>query len=183
MGVRTMDTTHYFQRLCLSLVVALSLLFVGCATRIQALENTTTTVVLIRHAEKAAITKQLTDAGHDRAAALPEAVADLQIVAIYSPNLARNLDTARPLADKLALEINVVADEQSWEAVAQSLISDHPGKTVLWVGNRGNLIKLFALLGGKGEPPLEYGQISILRVSANANTQVEKRHFGNKFYN
>lgn len=169
-------------RLYLLLLFA-ALISVGCASGVQAPDGETSSVVMLRHAERTQISKQLTEAGRARAAALPDALKDLPIVAIYSPDRARNLDTAKPLARQRGLEITVVPEEQSWEQVAQRLVSEHPGETVVWVGNRGNLIQLHALLGGQGEPPLEYGEITILRLTNGAGTAMERRHFGTSYFN
>lgn len=155
----------------------------GCASRILSPEGTTTTVVLIRHAERTAITKELTEGGRARAEELPSAVADLDIVAIYSPNLSRNIDTVKPLAAKLGLEIELVARTHNTEEITKRLISEHPGKTVLWVGNQGNLVRIYSRLGGTGEAPLYYGDLYVLRVPDRGDTQVIKRRFGNTFYN
>ena len=158
------------------------MLALGCSTRFLSPEGTATTVVLIRHAERTLVTKELTDGGHARAAALPEALADLDIVAIYSPNLSRNTDTVKPLAAQRELEINVVDASPDSEAVARRLVTDHPGKTVLWVGNKGNLVRIYSYLGGTGEPPLEYGDLYIMRVPDHGSTQVTKKYFGNQYF-
>jgi hypothetical protein len=151
----------------------------GCASRMWSQEGTVTTVVLIRHAERTTVTKVLTDEGRARAAALPAAVADLDIVAIYSPDLVRNIDTVRPLAQHRGLQIMRVPAKPDVEQVTRRLLSDHPGKTVLWVGNTTNLDRIYPDLGGVGAPPVEYGDLYILRVPAEGDTKVIKRRFGN----
>ncbi|MEW8690236.1 MAG: histidine phosphatase family protein [Candidatus Thiodiazotropha endolucinida] len=113
------------------------LITTGCASRIAVQDGVTTTVVLIRHAEKTAITKVLTDSGKRRAKALPEAVSDLDIAAIYSPNLVRNIDTVKPLADQRKLDITVIEDNPDWEAVTHRLVSDHPGNITITNEIRG----------------------------------------------
>ncbi|MCU7843194.1 MAG: histidine phosphatase family protein [Candidatus Thiodiazotropha sp. (ex Monitilora ramsayi)] len=170
------------RTLLLAILSASLLMTAACTSKIVTQEGVTTTVVLIRHAEKTAVTKVLTEGGHKRAAALPDAVSDLDIVAIYSPNLVRNIDTAKPLAKVRNLEITVIEDDPDWEAVTQRLLSDHPGKTVLWVGNRGNLIHIYAHLGGTDEAPLEYGDLYVVTVDGQGNTNVDKRHFGSHYY-
>lgn len=169
-------------RLSLAFTV-LALLLAGCASGPQLPTDTVSRVVMIRHTERTQVTKELTEAGRERAAALPGALQDLPIAAIYSPDLKRNIATAMPLSKDRGIDITLIQEGTSWEAVAQRLVSDHPGKTVLWVGNRGNLISLYALLGGSNEPPLEYGEIVILRVSGDRPVQEERRHFGNLYYN
>jgi broad specificity phosphatase PhoE len=77
----------------------------GCANQhASSFDKTTTTIILIRHAERDNFFN-ITEQGRHRAIALVEAVKDMGINAIYSPDLERNLDTVRPLADHLKLTI------------------------------------------------------------------------------
>lgn len=168
--------------LLLALLIS-ALLLAGCASGPQISSDVTSTVIMVRHTERTQITKELTEAGRERAAALPAALKDQQIAAIYSPNLKRNIGTAMPLSNQRGVDITLIDDGESWADVAQRLASEHPGKAVLWVGNRGNLINLYALLEGKGEPPLEYGEIVIMRVVGGKTVEEERRHFGNLYYN
>jgi hypothetical protein len=170
-----MTPSRRFLAVCLLFT---ALLGAGCAPRIWSPEGAETTVVLIRHAERTAITKELTEAGQARARALPEAVADLDIAAIYSPDLPRNIDTVVPLAQQRGLAIILLAAEPDANEVARLLVSDHPGKTVLWVGNITNLDRIHSALGGKGPPPVEYGDLYILRVPHTGRTKITRRHFG-----
>ena len=124
------------------------------------------------------ITEELTDAGRARAATLPAAVVDLDIVAIYSPDLSRNVDTAAPLAGQRNLPIIRMPAKPDETEVARRLLSDQPGETVLWVGNITNLDRIFAILGGKGPPPVEYGNLYMLHVPDSGDSQLVKRHFG-----
>ncbi len=151
---------------------------IGCSSRIYSPDGMTTTVVLIRHTERTIITKELTEAGRARAAALPAALADLDIVAIYSPNLSRNIHTVKPLAMERGLEIILVDARPDVKKVVRRLLGEHPGKTVLWVGNTTNLDRIYPDLGGTDEPPMKYGDLYILRVPDRGDTQVIKKHFG-----
>ena len=136
--------------------------------------GTTTTVILIRHADRNLFSSNLNEAGRARAAALPAAVANFDIEAIYSPNLKRNLDTVKPLARQRGIKIKVIKDSR----VATRLVNEQPGKVVLWVGNSANLEEIYRNLGGEGRAPLSYGDLYILRVPDKGETEVVKRHFG-----
>ena len=68
--------------------------------------ETTTTVILIRHAERDNFFN-ITAQGLERAKALIDTVSDMGITAIYSPDLERNLDTVRPLARHLGIDITL----------------------------------------------------------------------------
>lgn len=97
----------------------------ACATRIASPPGTRTTVILVRHAERTAVTKQLTDAGRARARDLRDALADENVSAIYSPDLPRNIDTARPLAEHLQQDITVVRGDVDARALVDIFRSAH----------------------------------------------------------
>lgn len=170
-----MRITNKFVLLPLLLAHMLSL---GCTTQQFSPEGTTTTVILIRHAERTSDTKLLTPFGKTRAAALPAAVADYDISAIYSPDLARNIDTVKPLAKQRRLKITLVDANPDVELITRRLLNDHPGKTVLWVGNTTNLDRIYADLGGDGKAPTVYGDLFILRVPDRGFSRVSKLVFG-----
>lgn len=155
-------------------VVAVGL--AGCAQRMQVRSpaGTTTTVVLIRHADRFPGFPGLSDAGHARAAALPGALAGLEIQAIYSPDLERNLATVEPLAQERGIEVTVV----EVSGVAARLVGENPGKAVLWVGNTDNLENIFLELGGEGPPPNNYGDLYILKVPDGGPTDITRSRFG-----
>jgi hypothetical protein len=134
----------------------------------------TTTVILLRHAERPTFGENLIEAGRARAAALPGAVANYDIAAIYSPDMVRNLDTVRPLAKQRGLKIRIVNE---WDALDQ-MLRDYPGKTVMWVGNTGNLKKYYEELGGTGRPPLGYGDLFIVEVRGGRAVKVTESHYG-----
>jgi hypothetical protein len=162
------------SRLVLVCVFAFAAVLAGCAGPLKSPPGTTTTVILIRHAERLHLSDDLNDDGRIRAAALPAAVADLDIAAIYSPNLQRNLNTIGPLAEQRGIEI-VIADPM---AVPERMIAERAGQVVLWVGNTTNLGNIMGRLGGEGEPPNTYGDIYILTIPDKGPTTIAKRHFG-----
>lgn len=128
--------------------------------------GTTTTVIFIRHADKNDH-GFLTPKGKNRAQALINAVETLDISAIYSPDLRRNLDTVRPLAKHLDIKITLTSRISyfSVDAIATEILDKHAGKVVLWVGNvSGNLQALYSRMGGQGSGPINYGEISVLTI-------------------
>lgn len=154
----------------------------GCATtELQAKPGTQTTLILIRHTERTMVTKVLTAKGQERAQALVNAVSGMDIKAVYSPDLVRNKDTVRPLVESLGIPITLVPDDQI-KTLPETVLARHPGETVLWVGNKGNLEEIYSRLGGKGEPPVTYGDLFIVTISDRGETTVEKTHFGDKIF-
>jgi Histidine phosphatase superfamily (branch 1) len=153
----------------------------GCiGARVHSKPGTTTTVILIRHADRDE-EYHLTAKGRARAEALADAVGDMGITAIFSPDLERNIDTVKPLADHLGIEITLKPKTSmpKAHAIASEMVTDHAGSTVLWVGNiSGNLQAIYYRLGGKGRGPLEYGDLYILTVADKGPTEVAKSKYG-----
>lgn len=167
-------TKIIFVSLSITVVTALS----ACQMMQVAKPKEETTVVMIRHAEKTMIGAVLTERGHKNARALVDEIGHMKISAIYSPDLERNLDTVRPLAKHLGIEITRMTGEWYADDVVDIITSKHDGQTVLWVGNTNNLPDIYELLGGEGEPPIKYGDLYILTVSEKAPTKVVKKVWG-----
>lgn len=136
----------------------LFLLFISSlvAASAAAAQSGPTVIVLVRHAEKAAVPANdppLTDAGVARAKALVAALADANIEAIIATPTARTQATARPLADARGLSIETVAlgpRDVHVKAVAAAALA-HRGKAVLVVGHSNTIPAIVTALGG---PPL-----------------------------
>jgi len=156
----------------LSLIVVV----VGCAIVNHSQSGTTTTIILTRHADRDPLATELNDKGRLRAQALVEAVADMSITAIYSPDLKRNLDTARPLAEYLDIEVQIIG--ASKYEVTKTILRKHPGEVVIWIGNGGNLTEIYAFLGGEGAPPTVYGDLYIMKIKDGGNPEVIKKRYG-----
>lgn len=164
-----------------TLWLALVGLVAGCAaSTLRCRPGTTTTVILLRHADRDAST-ELNAQGRERAQALVGAVSGLGITAIYSPDLSRNLDTVRPLAARLGIDITLTPRLSLFTAkdIATEILSKHAGGVVVYVGNAsGNLQAVYHLLGGVGKAPEEYGDLSILTVPDQGQVKVDQRRFG-----
>ena len=152
----------------------------GCGPVQHSRPGTTTTVILIRHADRDDL-GHLTEKGRARALALVDAVGHMGIQEIYSPDLERNLDTVKPLADHLGVEITLTPKISMPKVgeISREILTVHAGKVVLWVGNvSGNLQAIYHTLGGKGDGPIKYGQLFILTVPDKGATKVVKSTFG-----
>jgi len=160
----------------------LSVALAGCvADRVQSRPGTTTTVILTRHADTDPGVGQLNATGRERARALADTMGDARITAIYSPDLERNLDTVRPLAGRLGIEITRTAGVSVFAAdsTAREILDKHAGGVVLWVGNvSGNLQVIYRRLGGTGMGPVEYGDLYILTIPDSGPVGVVKKRYG-----
>jgi len=128
-----------------------------------------TTLIVLRHADR--YEEDLNARGIARAAALPGALAGMAIDKIYSPDLKRNLDTAAPLASERGLTITTRATNN----VARGLFTQSPGKTIVWVGNKGNINAIWDDIGAQDPPPLAYGDLFIVRPDASGNPVVTRK--------
>ncbi len=134
-------------------ILALALLLAGGAGPLvaQAAEGRSASpdlVVLVRHAEKAdepASDPPLSAVGAERAAELARLLADAGITRIHSSDTRRTLDTARPLAEALGLEIERY-DPRDLPAMAARL-QELPGRHLV-VGHSNTTDVLSGLMGG-----------------------------------
>jgi len=165
-----------FNRLLIS-IIALSLvsLLAGCATVLHSRNGETTTIILTRHGDRDTLSNNLNDKGRERAEALVMAVGNMNVTAIYCPDLKRNLDTAR-LAEHLGIEIKVV--DMTIDKIAETMLTRHSGETVVWVGNTNNLGGIYSLLGGAGAAPTSYGDLFIMEIKDSGDPVVTKIHYG-----
>jgi hypothetical protein len=171
------------QQIRLYLLTFLFFLFVGGVNgrgpAAAAESGATTTIILIRHAERDNFFI-LTDAGHKRAKALVEAVGDMGIKAIYSPNLERNLDTVRPLANHLGLDVTLTPRIQgaAIEQIVKNILARHAREAVLIVGNGSRHLRaLHHRLGGTGEGPYRYGELFIYHIPDQGPVKVTKSRY------
>lgn len=111
-------------------------------------EDAPSLLVLVRHAEKAEAPAQdppLSAEGEARARALADLLADAGITRIHSTDTRRTLDTARPLARALGVEIEVY-NARELEAFASHLVT-LSGRHLV-VGHSNTTDRLSGHLGG-----------------------------------
>lgn len=117
----------------------------------------------VRHAEKAGAMQKdppLTEAGVQRAADLSTLLNHKNVEAIFSTQTIRTMHTARPLADKLNLTVQVYAPD----TVASLLANLKAGvKNVLVVGHSNTVLPMLVMTGVKPEkneiPDWEYDNL------------------------
>ncbi len=131
-----------------------------------------TRLIILRHADRTG--EDLNAKGIARAEALATALADVPIDAIYAPGIKRNLDPAAPLARARGLEIQRIPAESP----AARLMAEGAGKTIVWIGNKGNLQSIWDALAAPEPPPLEYGDLYIVERARIGSPIVTRRRFG-----
>lgn len=160
----------FHRRHFLSLTAAATLS--ACATSGGVAIPPGTTLIAVRHADRAG--EELTKAGRDRAEALVAALQGMPIDAIYAPGIKRNLDTAAPLAKARGLTVQRIPAENP----AARLMAAGAGKTIVWIGNKGNLQSIWDALSAPEPAPLQYGDLFIVTRARIGSPIVERRRFG-----
>lgn len=158
------------------LIILAALLSVAACSRVANVPiPDDTTLIMLRHADRD--DALLNEKGRARAVALVDALDGVAIDAIYSPNIQRNLDTAAPLAAARGMEIlrtnRVGAAEAFLDIVAAS-----SGQTIVWIGNKDNLVPIWEALALDHPAPVEYGDLFIVEGRPGAVAQVTRLRFG-----
>ncbi|MDB4917468.1 MAG: Phosphoglycerate mutase [Gemmatimonadetes bacterium] len=145
-----------------------------------------TTVIVVRHAEKAAAPAAdppLNAAGEARAAAFAELVRDAGIQAIISTQFLRTKGTAAPIAAKLGLSVETVDARlpQHPKLVADSILAKHRGHTVLVIGHSNTVPAIVAALGAPKPADIcddGYDNVFVVTVPASGPASVVRLHYG-----
>ncbi|WP_136440825.1 histidine phosphatase family protein [Pacificoceanicola onchidii] len=153
------------------LALSSATLLAACATGGGGSLAPNSTIIITRHAERSG--EDLNDAGRARAQLLVSVLADTPLDAIHSPGIQRNLDTAAPLLAARGLEIERIAQENPTPRLTRSAA----GRTVIWVGNKGNIAQIWEDLALPGNAPLEYGDLVFIRSDAAGNVTVERQTY------
>jgi len=151
-----------------------------------------TTVMLVRHAEKAAAgdpefagasaaDPPLTAVGRARAEALAQTLAEAGVTALYASQFQRTRLTVRPLADALGLEVQQfpAADVAG---LAELVIREHVGGVVVIAGHSNTVPALVEALGAGAVAPIEesweYDNLYVVSIDGDGGARVVTLKFG-----
>jgi broad specificity phosphatase PhoE len=152
------------------------LFFVAVAIAIFAWRSaTTTTVVLVRHAEKELVTiddPPLAAAGERRAERLAQMFGTVRggaghIEGVYVTDARRTQQTAAPLASRLGIRPSVLPASTRSSSVASQVLRDHRGARALIVGHSNTVPEIVKALSGQTVPPIaddEYDNVYVVTV-------------------
>jgi phosphohistidine phosphatase SixA len=158
------------RRTALNACVLALLCVAGPATLAAQPAESTITVIVVRHAEKADDSRDppLSDAGTRRAEMLAGALAHAGITTIITTQYRRTRDTAAPLARSIGIEPEVVeagsGTASSIEGVATRVRSLLPGSVALVVGHSNTVAEIILALGGPDVGHIEDDEYSALFV-------------------
>ena len=140
-------------------VVALAAALVACAGTSNRPEPLTTTVVILRHAEKALDGDDpgLTEAGRMRAESIAQRFCQDGLRAAHATQYQRTQQTAEPCARTAGQTVQVTTLSKDFEADAQTLragILASPGGKVLVIGHSNTVPILIQALTGQTVAPI-----------------------------
>ncbi|HEX8254684.1 MAG TPA: phosphoglycerate mutase family protein [Thermoanaerobaculia bacterium] len=138
------------------------------ATLITMSMNAATTIILVRHAEKAAVggDMPLSEAGSARAKELARVLADARVSAIYATQYRRTQETVAPLAKALGVKPKIIeaGGKEYPQTVVREVLANHKGKTVLVAGHSNTTVDVLTELGMKDPPFIPEPQFDDLFV-------------------
>lgn len=142
-------------------------------------------VILVRHAERAdggsmapgaEKDPSLSAAGVARAAALAGILADSGARAVFATEFKRTQETARPLAAKLGLTIEIVPSDDTKGLVGR-LARNHANDIVVVVGHTNSLPEVIKAMGGP-DVTIPESEYDTLFVFIPASRSLMRLHFG-----
>jgi broad specificity phosphatase PhoE len=143
-----------------------------------------TVVVLVRHAEKAAVEGNdppLSEAGEARANALAEEIGAMHFDAVIATERQRTQATARPLAELHGITPEIIALSGPHVENVAAAVRRHAGHTVLVVGHSNTVPRIVHALGGPQLRDLcepEYSHLYVLVLKDGAAPRLTQRTYG-----
>lgn len=167
-------------------VVALLGLCMAAATFIACSQDTAplSTVILVRHAEKAddGDDPDLTEAGRARAKALAYTLGELEIKAVYATQYMRTQETARPLAESIGLDVTVIEAASDYASEMSSLIlTEHTGEIVVVVSHSNTVPAIIDALGAGPAPAIaenEYDDLFVVTIAPDGRSNMLSLRYG-----
>ena len=144
------------------------------------------TVILVRHAERAAEPRAdplLTPEGQQRALDLAAALSGAGVSSIITTHLQRTQLTAKPLGDAIGQSPIVVraGGPGHADSVAAAVMRRPAGETVLVVGHSNTIPAIIAALGGPKMPDLcdgQYSNLYVMELKAGSPPRLVKAKYG-----
>jgi broad specificity phosphatase PhoE len=162
----------------------IALLTLLAATTLAAAPQPVTTVILVRHAEKASADRDtaLSGPGRDRAKELARVLTGVKLDAIFTTEFIRTKETAAPTAQALGLTPLIRNTGPTYAAdLAKEIRTSHAGQTVLVVGHSNTTIDVLKALGATGLPAIDephFDNLFVLTDVEGAEPKVVALRFG-----
>jgi broad specificity phosphatase PhoE len=140
-------------------------------TKIVPCDGPVTTIIIVRHADRAGTADSLSTAGVERAKALAQATKMANLRAIYVSDTRRARDTAAVAAAQAHLTPEAYPAREC-AALIKRILRDHAGEAVLIVGHSNTVPMLIAEAGGPKIADLEEKEFDGLYIVAVTGTPV-----------
>jgi len=145
-----------------------------------------TTVIVVRHADRANITQNspLSAAGFARANELARVLADVTIDAIYATTFVRTQQTVAPLAKEHRLQPAIFETNKNYERdLAADIVNRHGGGTVVVASHSDRIPDLLRALGVASPPSIsmtEYDDLFVCMILPDQPTKLLTLRYGAK---
>lgn len=162
------------------LFVVLNLVLFSIAASAQK----TTTVFIVRHAEKDLSTPSNADptlngAGLQRSFDLRDVLQKEKIAAVFSTNYKRTIQTGNPLAQLINKEI-IIYDANKNDELVNSIKEKYKGKKVLIVGHSNTILTIVKAFGATPSmqqiPDTQYNLLFEMTISSKETTLKERTY-------
>lgn len=163
--------------------IACALLVAWSAATVASEEAVETTVIVVRHAEKALAPGNdppLSEAGQKRADSLRHALEKAGVSAIYATEYQRTQKTVEPLAKALKLPVTRM-DAANTKELVTKIRKQHGGETVLVAGHSNTVPEIIKALGAAEAPVLaenDYDNLFVLTVSKKGTAKLLHLRYG-----
>ncbi len=156
----------------------------GRSVKIEDFKNKEAVVIfMVRHAEKdtaGGSNADLNAVGRGRAMALVSILKKMKIQKVYSTDVPRTKNTAKPLADLRRKAVEIY-DPKKHKELLESILNTQKGKRVLVVGHSNTVPKMLNILRGSEEekdiPDNEYSRLYIISVKKLGDAKVTLINF------
>lgn len=173
-------TQHRLRSLSIITCVVFVVFATTAATREEVAD---TTVILVRHAEKAVAPGDdppLSDTGRKRAAALRHTLEKAGISAIYATQYQRTQQTVEPLAKALKTSPKLI-EAVKVDALVSQIRQKHRGETVLIAGHSNTIPEIIKALGVAESPTIadsDYGDLFVVTVPKSGPARLLHLQYG-----
>ncbi|MBN8723566.1 MAG: histidine phosphatase family protein [Acidobacteria bacterium] len=144
-----------------------------------------TTVILVRHAEKAKSNDNnpnLSEIGQQRAKTLSQILKNVGINAIYATEFTRTQETAKPLSEIINIPIKII-EAKNTDKLLNEIENKHKGENILVVGHSNTLPFIIERLGNIKIQEInenEYNNLFILSISKNDKAKLLDLKYGDE---
>ncbi len=164
-------------------LLAACMAMIGSSSLAAQDNNTATTVILVRHAEKQSEgdDPSLTGPGRERAAALVHVLGEIDVAAVYSTPYARTRETAQPLAAALGLEVSERPAQNYGSDMADWIRANHMGDIVVTVSHSNTVPALIEALGASPVPTIEdheYDDLYVVTIDTEGKATLLAMRYG-----